>query len=263
MELIFPKKFLRPQSYFGILPRLRRDTVRARAHALDSGCSPVQKDWSTWLPADKAETFDSCVRQLELCYGMFSVSLNEALELRRIGKAGHSCRAILFMPELCARLAFPLEGLLRTLGEHAKHFGVIPNTAPLDAANFRGYREQRTARMSDLLSRVLLTQRSQFLHKIDTLEDMVLHIHSDFCEIASDLGSGASAEPSSDWRTLDDAHFDLNTCLREAIVLLKSFIVVLPDSQLPAFQKSINDQMLAPHDAAPIRRRRMVLIEGE
>src|SRR6266849_4461939 len=217
MELIFPKKFLRPQSYFGILPRLRRDTVRARAHTLDSGCSPVQKDWSTWLPADKAETFDSCMRQLELCYGMFSVSLNEALELRRIGKAGHSCRAILFMPELCARLAFPLEGLLRTLGEHAKHFGVIPNTAPLDAANFRGYREQRTARMSDLLSRVLLTQRSQFLHKIDTLEDMVLSIRKNFQEIASDLGSGMSGEPSADWRAIDDAHFDLNTCLHEDI----------------------------------------------
>ncbi len=167
------------------------------------------------------------------------------------------------IPDLCARLAHPVEGLLRTLGEHAKHFGVIPNTAPLDASNFRGFREQRTARMSDLLSHVLLTQRSQFLHKIDTLEEMVLHIHSDFCEIASDLGSGASAEPSSDWRTLDDAHFDLNTCLREAIVLLKSFIVVLPDSQLPAFQKSVDAQMMAPNDPEAVRGGRMVLIERE
>jgi hypothetical protein len=237
--------------------------VRIRAHTLDARCSPVQKDWSAWLPAAKAETFDSCVRQLERCYGMFSVSLNEALELRRIGKSGHSCRAVFLIPSLCARLAFPLEGLLRTLGEHAKHFGVVPNTAPLDAANFRGYREQRTARMSDLLSRVLLTQRSQFLHKIDTLEDMVLGIRKNFHEVASDLGSGVSGEPSADWRAIDDAHFDLNTCLREAIVLLKSFLVVLPNDQLGPFQKSIEAQLAARHEEDPAGRRRMLLIERE
>jgi hypothetical protein len=237
--------------------------VGGRANILNSRCSPVQKDWNAWLPAAKAQAFDSYVRQLEICYGMFSVSLNEALELRRIGKSGHSCRAILFMPALCARLAFPLEGLLRTLGEHAKHSGVIPNTAPLDPANFRGYREQRTARMSDLLSRVLLTQRSQFLHKIDTLEDMVLSIRKNFHEIASDLGSGVSAEPSADWRAIDDAHFDLNTCLREAIVLLKSFLVVLPNDQLGQFQKTIKLQLLARYDQEPAGRRRMVLIERE
>src|SRR3984893_19515627 len=175
---------------------------------------------------------------------MFSVSLNEALELRRTGKLEHSGRAMFVVPALCARLALPLEGLLHTLGEHAKHFGIIPNTTPLDASNFRGYREQRTARMSDLLSHVLLTQRSQFLHKIDTLEEMVLGIRNHFCEVASDLGSGLSEAPSSDWRALDEAHFDLNTCLRETIVLLKSFILVLPDDQLGIFQKSVDAEML-------------------
>ena len=236
--------------------RARFDTVPARH-------SSVLEDWDAWLPPAKAEAFNSCVHRLETFYRMFSISLNEALELRRIGKLGQSCQAVFVIPDLCARLARPVEGLLRTLGEHAKHFGVIPNTAPLDAANFRGFREQRTARMSDLLSHVLLTQRSQFLHKIDTLEEMVLSIHNDFCEIASDLGSGASAEPSSDWRTLDDAHFDLNTCLREAIVLLKSFIVVLPDSQLPAFQRSVDAQMMAPYVPEAVRGGRMVLIERE
>ena len=234
-----------------------------RAQTLLSRCSPVQQDWSAWLPAAKAEAFDTYVRQLERCYGMFSVSLNEALELRRIGKAGHSCRAIFLTPALCARLAFPLEGLLRTLGQHAKHFGVVPNTAPLNASNFRGYQEQWTARMSDLLSRVLLTQRSQFLHKVDTLEEMVLGIRRNFQEVASDLGSGVSQEPSEDWRAVDDAHFDLNTCLREAIVVLKSFLVVLPNEQLGRFQKTINDQLLARYDQDPVEGRRTVLIARE
>ncbi|MCU1243290.1 MAG: hypothetical protein JWO71_4016 [Candidatus Acidoferrum typicum] len=237
--------------------------MRVRAHALPSRFSSVQEDWSAWLPPAKAEVFDSCVHQLELFYGMFSVSLNEALELRRTGKSGHSCRVIFVIPGLCARLAVPLERVLHTLGEHAKHFGIVPNIAPLDASNFRGAREQHTARMSDLLSHVLLTQRSQFLHKIETLEEMVLSIRKEFYEVASDLGSGVSEAPSEDWRTVDDAHFDLNTCLREAIVVLKSFLVVLPSDQLGVFQKSIAAQLFAPHDAEPAGRRRMVLIERE
>jgi hypothetical protein len=117
--------------------------------------------------------------------------------------------------------------------------------------------------MSDLLSHVLLTQRSQFLHKIETLEEMVLSIRKEFYEVASDLGSGVSEAPSEDWRTVDDAHFDLNTCLREAIVVLKSFLVVLPNNQLSVFQKSITAQLMAPHDAEMAGRRRMVLIERE
>jgi hypothetical protein len=237
--------------------------VRVRAHPLPSRFSSVQEDWSAWLPPAKAEIFESCVHQLELFYGMFSVSLNEALELRRTGKSGHSCLVIFVIPGLCARLAVPLERVLHTLGEHAKHFGIVPNIAPLDASNFRGAREQHTARMSDLLSHVLLTQRSQFLHKIETLEEMVLSIRKEFYEVASDLGSGVSEAPSEDWRTVDDAHFDLNTCLREAIVVLKSFLVVLPNNQLSVFQKSITTQLMAPHDAELAGRRRMVLIERE
>lgn len=237
--------------------------MRVRAQTPPFKYSSVQDDWSSWLPPAKAAAFDSCVRQLETFYGMFSVSLNEALEFRRVGKSGQSCQAIFVIPALCSRLARPLEGLLHTLGEHAKHFGIVPNIAPLDSSNFRGAREQRTARMSDLLSFVLLTQRSQFLHKIDTLQEMVFSIRRHFSETASDLGSGASSEPSSDWRAVDDAHFDLNTCMREAIVLLKSFLVVLPDDQLTVFQNSINAQIHARYDAEPARGGRMVLIEGE
>jgi len=237
--------------------------VRVRAHALRSRNSSVQEDWSHWLPPAKAEAFDSCARQLETFYRMFSVSLNEALELRRTGNLGQSCRAVFVIPALCARFARPVEGVLHTVGDHAKHFGIIPNTAPLDFGNFRGAREQRIARINGLLSHLLLTQRSQFLHKIDTLEEMVLGIRKDFCEVACDLGSGASAEPSADWRALDDAHFDLNTCLREAIVLLKSFMVVLPDDQVGVFQKSVNEHIHARYEAVPTRRRRMALIERE
>lgn len=259
----FINKLLSGRSAYLVYSPVPGETpVRARA-LLSSQRSSVQDDWSASLPQAKAHAFDSCVRQLETVYSMFSVSLNEALEFRRIGKSSQSCSAIFLVPALCVRLALPLEGLLHTLGEHAKHFGIIPNTAPLDAANFRGAREQRSARMSDLLSHVLLTQRSQFLNKIDTLEEMVLNLRKDFSEVAVDLGNGASAQPSSDWRILDDAHFDLNTCLRESIVLLKSFFVVLPTDQLPVFQKSVDSLLLPSTTFHTDPRRRLALIEGE
>lgn len=225
----------------------------------------VQDDWRAWLPHEKAEVFAAYAEQLESIYTMFSVALNEAIELRRIGSVAKSYQAVCVTPGLCTRLAVRLGALLRALSEHAKHYGTVPNAAPLNAANFKGSKEQRTARMSDLLSRVLLTQRSQFLHKIGTLEEMVGDLGNDFRQAAEDLASGASAEPNADWQAVDSVHYDLNTCLRESIVLLKSFLLVVPEDQLPAFQKTVRAQMQAPEQEVPhvLRRRRMASIGGQ
>jgi hypothetical protein len=225
----------------------------------------VQDDWRAWLPAEKAQVFTTYVEQLESVYTMFSVALNEAIELRRNGNLTKSYQAVCMTPALCTRLSGRLGALLRSLSEHAKHYGTIPNAAPLDAENFRGAKEQRTARMSDLLSRVLLTKRSQFLHKIAALEEMVGDLGKDFRHAAEDLGSGASSHPSGDWQAVDCGHYDLNTCLRETIVLLKSFLLVLPEDQLGAFQKTVRAQMQAPEPEVPplLRRRRMASIGGQ
>jgi hypothetical protein len=226
----------------------------------------VREDWSAWLPLTKSNFFDSYVRQLDVAYNIFSVALNEALELRRIGRNSQSCRSIFAIPPLCSRLARPVESLLYTLGEHAKHFGTIPKSVPIDPANFRGSREQYTARKSELLSRVLLTERSLFLHKVDILEEMVFHIRQRVQETASDLATGVSLSPSSDWQSVDDAHFDLNTCLREATVLLKSFLVVLPEEQLSAFQNSVSRCVRASEASFTLhlpQRRRATPIERE
>ena len=237
-----------------------------RIRRFPSASASVSQDWSARLPFPKSKFFDSYVRQLEIPYNMFSVALNEALELRRTGEVAQSCRSACVIPSLCSRLARPLEGLLHTLGEHARHFRTIPKSAPIDPANFRGSRQLHSARMSELLSRVLFTQRSLFLHKVETLEEMIFQIRKHVDETASDLASGASLAPTLDWQSVDDAHFDLNTCFREVTVLLKSFLVVLPDEQFPAFRSSLNRGLrdsgvsFAFHLS---QRRRMVPIEGE
>src|SRR5260370_25029674 len=128
-----------------MLASIGRNPVRVRTNALPTRKSSVQQDWRSWLPSEKAEVFGHYVRRLESFYGMFSVALSDAFELRQTGKLAKSCQAVWVLPPLCARLAHPLRALLRSLAEHAKHYVVIPNTPPLYPANLRGSRAQRAA----------------------------------------------------------------------------------------------------------------------
>ncbi len=202
----------------------------------------VKDDWRAWLPEAKAHVFRDHVHQLESNYVMLSVSLDEAIELEQLGQPGKSQQAVGITSSLCKLLTQTLGGLLRALSEHAKHYGTIPNAVPLDPANFQGQRGQRSARMSSLLNHVLLSQRLQFLHKLSTLEEMVEDLGKDFRHAADDLAEGASLNPPKMWAAVDAGHYDLNTCLREAIVVFKSFLIALPEDQLGAFQNAVREQ---------------------
>lgn len=231
--------------------------------------SSVKDDWRARLSEGKSLAFLTFVHELESSYGMLSVSLNEALELQRKGQLAKACQAVTVTPQLCTRLSFALASLIRVLGEHAKHYGTVPNAAPLDPENFQSARGQRSARISGLLSKVLLSQRTQFLHKLGTLQEMVEELGKEFCDSAEELGEGAAAAPEMLWAIADAAHYDLNTCLRETIVLLKSFLLALPDDQLFGFQQSVAASWAGkarqPGTARQpaLRHRRMAHITGE
>jgi hypothetical protein len=144
----------------------------------------------------------------------------------------------------------------------------MPNAAPLDPANFQGQRGQRSARVSGLLNRVLFTHRLQFLHKVNTLGEMVEDLGKDFRQAADELTAGVSVDPKEMWDEVDTSHYDLNTCLREAIILLKSFLIALPEDQLGAFETTVREQSEPRVEEAPtrqhvIRHRRMPAIAGE
>lgn len=202
----------------------------------------VQQDWRTCLPTEKAQVFQEHERHLESLYIMFSVSLNEAIELKLAGLRAKALCAISMSSQLCERLTRPLAGTLRALHDHAKHYGTVPNAAPLDPENYQGLRGQRSARMSGLLDRVLFSHRLQFLHKVSTLQEMVEDLDRDFRNTADDLAGGICTDPEHGWHEMDLGHYDLNTCLRETIVLFKSFLVVLPAGQLGDFEKTVYTQ---------------------
>jgi hypothetical protein len=225
----------------------------------------VQADWRAGLPKEKAEVYNKHVHELESSYAMLSVALNEAIELRQLGQPGKSQLAVGITSALCKLLTQALGGLLHALSEHAKHYGTTPNAAPLDPANFQGQRGQRSARMSSLLNRVLLTHRLQFLHKVSTLEEMVDDLGKDFRTAAEDLAEGTSLNPREIWAEVDSDHYDLNTCLRESIVVFKSFLIAMPDGQLDAFEDTVRLQSQdpgVPSSPRVIRHRRMTAIAG-
>ncbi len=228
----------------------------------------VKDDWRAWLPEAKAQVFDKQVHQLESSYVMLSVPLDEAITLRQLGHSGKSLQALGITSGLCKLLTQTLAGLLRAVSEHARHYGTVPNAAPLDPANFQGQKGQRSARMSSLLNLVLLSHRLQFLHKVSTLEEMVEDLGQDFRHAANDLAGGTYLNPKKMWAELDADHYDLNTCLREAIVVFKSFLIALPESQLGVFQNTLRRQS-QPQEAGVhsrqhvIRHRRMPAIAGE
>jgi hypothetical protein len=228
----------------------------------------VREDWYAWLPDEKEKAYESHTQRLEAAYTMLSVSLDEALELHRSGRWAKSFQAVCVTPALCTRLSEPLTALLRSLAEHAKHYGTIPNAAPLAPANFQSPRGQRSARMSSLLSRVLLSHRSQFLHKLAMLNEMVADISRDFSEAAGELSQGPLSDTEPLWQALDASHFDLNTCLREAFVLLKSFMVAISSQELAGFEATYQTQLhdRVPRDERParlLRHRRIPQIAGE
>jgi hypothetical protein len=231
--------------------------------------SSVKDDWRARLSEEKSQTFLLYVHELESSYGMLSVSLDEALSLQRRGQIAKSSQAIQVTPQLCTRLTVALASLIRVLGEHAKHYGTVPNAAPLDPDNFQSARGQRSARISGLLSKVLLSQRTQFLHKLGTLQEMVEELGKEFCANSQELGEIVPSDSEALWKIVDATHYDLNTCLRETIVLLKCFLRALPDDQLSNFQQSVSHAWTAkvPKTGTsriqPVRHRRMAHITGE
>ena len=228
----------------------------------------VSQDWRSPLTAQKSRTYLDTLHGLETSYAMFSVNLDEAIGLRRGGRFGKAQQALSVTPTLCKRLADPLVVVLRAMLAHAKHFRVVPNLSPLDPDNFQQAKSRRAASFNGICSRIFLSQRSQFLHKISALLELVENLNESFAQAAEELGDPDSLQIEREWDQLDASHYDLNTCLRESIVLLKCFLLALPDEQLHEFDAALRGTPL-PASAGllvpkrHLAHRRMTLLKGQ
>ena len=237
-------------------------SARAPSRRYDS----VQQDWRAFLPEAKADFFTAHTRELENTYLAFSVSLNEALDLRNRHLGFQALETATIASDLCSRLAQRVGSVLHSLRQRGRHFGILPNFAPLDLTNFQTEYGQRAARSSGLVARILLSRHSQFLQKVFTLERIVETLDHEFHRVVEQLGPSERYTGHELWRTLQMCHFDLNTCFRETEVLLKSFLLVLPEAQLEGLDFTIRALCRARHVPPAVhvfRPRRMPPVAGK
>jgi hypothetical protein len=201
--------------------------------------SPVRRnasdDWRATLPREKNQVFESIVRDWECSYAMLSVSLDEALAQRARGELVCAQQQVAITSELLFRLTSTLTNACAVLSESGKRVTNLPLVQPLHTEFFRGDTGQSAASWNSLLHNVLLGHRSRFFHKLRILSNTVEHLGVEFEQNAHDIASGLSVEPAACWKELDSLHYDLNTCLRESEVMLKSFLHALPAEQLAVF----------------------------
>ena len=199
----------------------------------------VCDDWLAPLPEEKHKLFDSTVAAFEASYSMLSVALDEAFALRRKGTLVRAREQAAVSADLLDRLAARILAALAALEEQARHSRTLPRVVPLNPGFFRGKTAQRTAGWNSLLHRVLLSNRSRFFSKLRALREVVGELVREFREVADEIADGASVHPEVRWQALDCLHYDLNTCLRETVVVLKSFLRALPAEEFEAFHRKL------------------------
>jgi hypothetical protein len=75
--------------------------------------------------------FKSYSREVEAAFGMFSVSLDEAISLHDNGFVAHSLQVSVLMSGLCKRFTDHLEDVLLSMEEHSTLHRTTPSVAAL------------------------------------------------------------------------------------------------------------------------------------
>ncbi len=228
-----------------------RGKVEFPARAGRAQGQSVREDWFAGLSEEKHQLFDSAVAELEAGYQMLSVALDEAFALRDRGELVRARQEVAISAELLDRLAARLLESLKALKEHGRNSGKLPLVAPLNPDFYRGETACRIAFCHRLLHRLLVTRRSRFLRKLRALAQTVEALSGEFRAAAEAISEGTTVHPGGHWQALEYLHYDLNTCLRETIVVLKSFLHLLPAGSCEAFRH----RLFAPVPLLPRRLR--------
>ena len=210
--------------------------------ALISRRPSVREAWRASLPGPQSALYDFLLTEWEASFAMLSVTLDGAISLRTRGRLPHARAGVGVAADLFDRTAGELLAALRTLWDHGKHFGHLPEVTALNPDFFRSAASQRTAAWDNLLHRVLLSARSRFFGKLSALDDIVESLATEFREAASQIAEGLTVRPEQHWGQLDALHDDMNTCLRETTIVLKSFLHGLAGEHVEAFRRRLAAQ---------------------
>jgi hypothetical protein len=204
----------------------------------------VCDDWIRALPREKGRVFETVVSQWERAYAMMSVALDDAMSLRARGELICAHQQLWVSISLMRRLSTTVVGCCEILGRRGRRLHRMPAVEPMRTAFFRGDAGRSAASWNGILHHVLFGSRARFVHKVRILSETLAHIEELFVAAVGELSRGVSIH-SDVWKSLDCLHYDFNTCLREAEVVLKSFLRVLPAEQLEVFSTEL-EAPLAP-----------------
>ena len=185
------------------------------------------------------QLFDATRKELESSNFILSVTLDEALALCKGGQFESAKERANVIVGLFDRLAVRVGHVIRTIKDHGSHFGTLPNVKPLSPSNFRGATAQRISIMNNLLAKVLFRERTRFFHKLNSLGEIIEDSQKEARAIVNGMSEGASQFPDQAWQQLEVLGYDLNTCMGETTVILKSFFCALPADELEAFREKL------------------------
>jgi len=193
----------------------------------------VSDDWIRALPREKGEIFEATVQHWECAFAMTSVALDDALSMRARGELVCAAQQAELSSVLLGRLSDSLLSFCEFLLARARTLEEFPAVEPLNAAFFRGSTAQTAADWSALLHQIVFAKRPQFVNKLKILSHTIGQLDREFHRAVERISQ--SDQPAESWSLLDSLHYDFNTCLHEAEIVLKSFLRILPAAQLPAF----------------------------
>ncbi|HXW55935.1 MAG TPA: hypothetical protein VEJ67_09320 [Candidatus Cybelea sp.] len=211
----------------------------------------VLEDWIRALPGEKSRVFDSVVRQWECSYAMMSVALDEALSRRARGELVCAEQQLAVVVDLLRRFSTTLVNFCEIAIARGRRLGMSPAVEPMRTEFFRGETGRSAASWNRILHHVFFARR--FQQKLRIVADTIVELDEQFAAAADELSRGTSIAPMDCWRKLDCLHYDLNTCLREAEIMLKSFLRALPAEQLEVFSAEL-EAPLTPKRAQQLAR---------
>lgn len=199
----------------------------------------VREDWFAWIPNEMDALFDATRNELELSNVILSITLDEALSLCKEHQLELARERGAVFAGLFDRLAARLCHVIRTIKDHGSSFGTLPNVTPLAPGNFRGATAQRISFMSNMLAKVVFHQRTRFFHKLYSLNEIIEELQDEAKVIVAEISGASSAALNRGWQELEVLCYDLNTCMGETTVVLKSFFCALPADELEAFRQKL------------------------
>jgi hypothetical protein len=194
------------------------------------------------------QLFDATRSELETFNSILNITLDEALSLCKEGQFNSAKDRATIFASLFDRLAVRVNHVIRVIRDHGVHFGTLPNVRPLSPSNFRGATAHRVSLMDNLLAKVVFRQRTRFFHKLYALGEIVEELQKEVGAIVAEISEGVTRFPEQAWQRLEVLGYDLNTCMGETTVVLKSFFCVLPPEELGTFREELVN--LPPHPSS-------------